>query len=129
MTPSGRSAQGRRGPRDAAPQSAGRDIDPNPGWIRSAGLLAVPFVMDMAMPVPTMTVRHGAATFRTEFTPLGVHASRDFRHVGNEVRTKPHRVGCAGLAGIDGLSPGTVKSTAECTGRQRQPANEMYGSH
>jgi hypothetical protein len=84
----------------------------------------------MSMAVPDMTpARHGDATFRTDLSPLPTHARRDFRLVWNEIGTKPHRIGRAGLADIDTLGTGFIQTAEQCADRQRQPADKMYCSH
>jgi hypothetical protein len=92
-------------------------------------MLAVLRVMTMAMAMSALTGRHGGATFLTELAPLGVHASRDFGDVWNDVGTKPHRVRGAGLAYIDGLGSGPAQPTEQRADGQRQPTNKMGDSH
>jgi hypothetical protein len=45
-------------------------------------------------------VPHRGAACRTPLCPLGHHAPRRLRHVRNEIGTKPHRIGRAGLTGL-----------------------------
>jgi len=44
------------------------------------------------MPVGAVLVSHCAAARLAEFPVFGDHAFGDFRHVRDEVRTKPHRI-------------------------------------
>jgi len=93
-------------------------------------MTAMPHAGPMSMAVPDMTpARHGDATFRTDLSPLPTHARRDFRLVWNEIGTKPHRIGRAGLADIDTLGTGFIQTAEQCADRQRQPADKMYCSH
>src|SRR5271166_5908266 len=97
---------------------------------------AVPVMPAMAVASPSMcpisvdpvAMRHRQAASRTELAVLGVHASRDLRHVWDEFGAQPHRIGCASLAGlIAALGSGWVEGSKKCDDRQRQPANETHG--
>lgn len=91
---------------------------------------AMPHAVAMSTAMPDMTPgRHGAATFRTDLSPLPMHARRDFRLVRNEIGTKPHRVRRAGLADIATLGTGFIQAPEQCADRQRQPADKVYCSH
>lgn len=100
---------------------------------------AVPAAMDVAPVAARLMVLATAGHRRTallaELRAFCVHTCRDFRHIGNDVGAKPHRVRRAGLLDIDGwggspLGASPVKAAKQdCADRQCQPANEMYGPH
>ena len=94
----------------------------------------------MAMPVPLMPIammagmthaRHGEAARLAELRPLGHHARFDPVRVRDELRTKSHRVGRAGLAcfGHTILGRSCVEADQKCTDRQCQPERETHGTH
>jgi len=76
-----------------------------------------------------VAARHSGPAFRTELAALRFHACRNFRHVGNKLRTEPHRIRRAGLSGVNILGTSSADAAKQSSDRQRQPENEGIGSH
>ncbi len=65
-----------------------------------------------------MLMSHRNTAGLAKLLALGFHALGDFWHVGDKVRTQPHRIGCASLALFRGaLSKGNGKTNKEQTDR------------
>jgi hypothetical protein len=64
-------------------------------------MLVMMVVVAVIMPVmaPMRLAAHGDPASLAELRRLRFHASRDPRHIGDDVGTKPHRIGRACLAG------------------------------
>jgi hypothetical protein len=90
----------------------------------------MPIAMMAAM-AATTHARHGEAARLAELRPLGHHARFDPVRVRDELRTKSHRVGRAGLArfGHTILGRSRVEADQKCTDRQCQPERETHGTH
>jgi hypothetical protein len=119
---------------DAAAQVASRhrDARSQARKNRSSAMMLVVMVIVMAVMGVTAFARRFAAhrhpTPFTELRRLRLHASRDPRDVGNNVRTKPHRVGRAcltrGVAALGGRAIETAEKhngQHKCTGQVNNP--------
>ena len=91
----------------------------------------------VARPMPAAAARHGQAALLAELRVLSFHARGDFGHIGNDVRTQPHGIGCAGLLNIDGGRGGSGAlsnrpadaAKQQCADRQCQLANKKNAPH
>src|SRR5579862_9199934 len=73
---------------------------------------------------------HRRAALRTELLAFGLHAGGDFRHVRNELRAQPHRVGRTSLTGVDGLSTGAWQASQHKRAKQQDRATcQSHTSH
>ncbi|HUZ33270.1 MAG TPA: hypothetical protein VMV19_14385 [Xanthobacteraceae bacterium] len=80
-----------------------------------------------AVLVLVVSMRHRHAAFLAQLRAFGDHAFGYFRHVRNEIGTKPHRVGrtCMPLL-RSALSGGGVETDQQQTSRQRQPEEKTH---
>jgi len=75
-------------------------------------MVIVPVVMAVTVPSRRPAAAHGDAARFAKLRRLRFHASRDPRHVGDDVRTKSHRIGRARLArGVTDLGDGAIETT------------------
>jgi hypothetical protein len=100
----------------------------------SAAMVAVAIVMIVpAMAFAGRFAAHGDAAGWAELRVLCVHASGDLRHVGDDVGTKPHRIGRARLArGIAALGTtlgGRAVETTKKRGEQDSRTGQVNNPH
>jgi hypothetical protein len=119
MTFSGAKSQGANDPRDATPRF-------RRSWFSTLLGRVVPVIMPVtAVLMPRM--RYRQAAFLAQLRVFGGHAFGYFRHVRNEIGTKPHRVGCACLPLLgSALSGGGVETDQQQTSRQRRPEDKTH---
>ncbi len=95
-------------------------------------------VMVMAMmALAGSPAAHSNTAGLAQLRVLGLHAGRDSRYVGNDIGTKPHRVGRTGLAGGVAalrrplgrtLRGGGIKA-AQKQGKQHDRAGQVNNAH
>jgi hypothetical protein len=100
---------------------------------RSSAMMSVVMVIVMVVMRVTPFARRFAAHRHpapfAELRRLRLHAGRDPRHVGNNIRTKPHRVGRAGLTGGVATLGGRAIETAEKHNGQHEYAGQVNNPH
>jgi hypothetical protein len=91
---------------------------------------ALSAIVRAAAPVGPMLIRHRHAAFPAELPVMGLHAFRYFRYVRDEIGTKPHGVGRAGITRFrTALRGGQAYSRDpddDKSDRQDRSANKMY---
>jgi hypothetical protein len=124
MALSGKNSQARRTRRRDA-------VSPDASRHNTKSAIPAVFSAVHVASVPRLSAAsHGKTTFGAQLGSLRHHASGNFLHVRNEIRTQPHRIGRAGLTRVGGaLCAGAVKTAKQDCGRQGQPGNDTNGLH
>ncbi len=89
-------------------------------------------VVPVVMPVTVAAGRraaHGDAARLTELPVLRLHAGRDPCHVGDDIGTKPHRIGRARLTGRIATLSGCAVETTKQQGEQGNRARQLNNPH
>jgi hypothetical protein len=132
MAFSSESAQGAPTRRRAADLNQ-KAADPASREKRSAAMLVV--AIDAAgMPQSHMLTGHREAALLAQLRPFPHHAGRNFWHVRDKIRTKPHGIAGAGLAyvvaGLSGgvADAGNANSNNHKTHRQSRAADKTQNT-
>jgi len=84
--------------------------------------------MPVTAPAGRLTAHGDAARF-AELPVLRLHAGRDPCHIGDDIGTKPHRIGRARLAGGIAALGGRALGTTKQQGEQHNAAGEVNDPH